>query len=164
MWGTGSQGGWSAHAQFLFVGGEVTRWCFGNLYHQPSGSNPSGFYLLVVSTWLTFSTLLFCVTRNQQMDAIQGTSKKRLNYWSHQLTMTVRNLCHCVLRTHSNDGRRRKKKESAKNTPGCRSLGIHAHTQKDTGKQELWVILWSPGRKLLIVFGKTFPPTPGLRE
>ena len=37
------------------------------------------FYLLVVSTWLTFSTLLFCVTRNQQMDAIQRTSKKRLN-------------------------------------------------------------------------------------
>lgn len=49
------------------------------------------------------------------------------------------------------------------NTQGCRSLGIHTHTQKDTGKQEM---SGSSGilEKLLIVFGKTFPPTPGLRE
>ena len=34
---------------FFLVGGEITEWCFGNLSHQPSGSNQSGVYGLVVS-------------------------------------------------------------------------------------------------------------------
>ena len=38
------------------VDGEVTEWCFRNLNHQPSGSNWTGTYLLVVSMQLTYST------------------------------------------------------------------------------------------------------------
>ena len=41
---------------FWLVGGEVTGWCFGNLNHQPSDSNCSGVYVLVVSMQLTSST------------------------------------------------------------------------------------------------------------
>ena len=34
---------------FWLVGGEITGWCFGNLNHQPSGSNQCKFCLLVLS-------------------------------------------------------------------------------------------------------------------
>ena len=41
---------------FLLVGGKVTRWCFGNVNHQSSGSKHSGIYMLVASKWSLCST------------------------------------------------------------------------------------------------------------
>ena len=41
-----AEGQWSAHGHSSLVCDEVIGWCFGNLNHQPSGSNQSGVYVL----------------------------------------------------------------------------------------------------------------------
>ena len=46
IWGKGC----SLLTFFWLAGGKLTGWCFGNLNHQPSCSNQSGVYMLVVST------------------------------------------------------------------------------------------------------------------
>lgn len=48
-WGRGSQGYWSAHAQFWLVSGEPTGRCLGTLNHQLSASKLSGAYMPVES-------------------------------------------------------------------------------------------------------------------
>ena len=138
MWGTGSQGGWSARTRFFWlIHGEVTRWCFGNLYHQPSDSNPSGFCLLIGSTWLTFSTLLFCVTRNQQMGCYLVNFQEEAKLISLISSQWQSGICVIVFSEHrammaEKERKKKQKPRSLPKTPQAAEAWVYTHTHTHT--------------------------------